>query len=587
MSLPDSFMDDLKFKNDIVDVVSIYVNLKRRGGNMVGLCPFHGEKTPSFNVYPKSGSFYCFGCGAGGDVITFIRMAENLDYIESIKFLAQRSGLQVPINNEDDTISKLKKRIYEANREAAKYYHHMLYRESSKEAYTYFKKRELTDKTIKHFGLGYSPNSRFSLVDHLSKKGFTEEELIQSNLAVKSRNGKLLDRFFGRVMFPIIDLRGNVIAFGGRVMDDTKPKYLNTSDTSVFKKHYNLFSLNFAKSSCRDKLILAEGYMDVITLNQAGFENTVATLGTSLTKEQANIISRYANEVIIAYDADEAGQKATNRAISMFRDTEILVKVLTIPNSKDPDEYIKSFGENGPLRFKQLLDNSPNDIEYSLKKIKTNCNLDIIEEKVKYIKESTYLLAAINNRIEREVYAGRLSQEVGIEKSSIMFQIEKHRKNNRNDMKKEFKYIASEISPLRDDINPERGRNLRAAYAEEALIAHLINNQSTADNIVSRMKSENFSTEFNRRVYDVIINKLNNNMNVSLTDLSKDFSIKEIGRIAKILSSYIEHEDNDRSVDEYIKVILYEKNKIAANNAATSDLREIKEYVNRLKELKK
>lgn len=587
MPLPDSFMDELKLRSDIVDVVSSYVSLKRHGRNMVGLCPFHGEKTPSFNLYPQSGSFYCFGCGVGGDVITFIRMIENLDYIDAVKFLAQRAGLEVPIDNREDGLSKLKKRIYEANREAARYYHYNLYDPKSKDGYNYFKSRGLSDKTIKHFGLGYAADSRFNLVNYLTSKGFTNEELLEANLAIKSRNGVVIDRFFGRVMFPIIDLRGNVIAFGGRVLSDIKPKYLNTADTPVFKKHYNLFALNFAKNFCKDKIILAEGYMDVIALHQAGFENTVATLGTSLTREQVNIISRYTKEVIIAYDADQAGQKATARAISMFRDTELLVKVLTIPSGKDPDEYIKSYGENGAVRFKQLLEKSSNDIEYSLKKIKLDCDLQSPEGKVRYVNEAVKMLANINNRLEREVYAGKISEELDIEKSAITFQIEKLVKNNRRkDVKKEFKYIQTELSSLKDDINPQKRDNLRAAHAEEAIISYLINNPQKINNISSSLKPDDFLTDFNRRVYNIIIDKVKNNMNLNLTSLSRDFSIKEMGRIAKMLSSYIECENNDMVVDEYIKVILDEKERISLSDAANSDIKDIKEYFDKLKELK-
>ena len=587
MPLPDSFMDELKLRSDIVDVVSSYVSLKRHGRNMVGLCPFHGEKTPSFNLYPQSGSFYCFGCGVGGDVITFIRMIENLDYIDAVKFLAQRAGLEVPIDNREDGLSKLKKRIYEANREAARYYHYNLYDAKSKEGYNYFKSRGLSDRTIKHFGLGYAADSRFNLVNYLTSKGFTNEELLEANLAIKSRNGVVIDRFFGRVMFPIIDLRGNVVAFGGRVLSDIKPKYLNTADTLVFKKHYNLFALNFAKSFCKDKIILAEGYMDVIALHQAGFENTVATLGTSLTREQVNIISRYTKEVIIAYDADQAGQKATARAISMFRDTELLVKVLTIPSGKDPDEYIKSYGENGAVRFKQLLEKSSNDIEYSLKKIRLDCDLQSPEGKVRYVNEAVKMLANINNRLEREVYAGKISEELDIEKSAITFQIEKLVRNNRKkDVKKEFKYIQTELSSLKDDINPQKRDNLRAAHAEEAIISYLINNPQKVNNISSKLKPDDFLTDFNRRVYNIIIDKVKNNMNLNLTSLSSDFSIKEMGRIAKMLSSYIECENDDIVVDEYIKVILDEKERISLSDAANSDIKDIKEYFDKLKELK-
>ena len=349
MPLPEGFIEEIKFKNDITDVISSYVNLKRRGRNFVGLCPFHGEKTPSFNVYPQSNSFYCFGCGVGGDIITFVEKIENLDYFEAVKFLAQKAGIQMPENNK---------------------------REKGKVALEYLRKRGLSDRIIKKFGLGYSPNSRYELINHLKAKGFKYEEMVNANLAYVKGNSYVSARFFDRVMFPIIDLRGNVIAFGGRIMSDQKPKYLNTSDTLAFKKSLNLFSLNFAKAENNEFLILVEGYMDVIALFQAGFKNAVATLGTALTTEQAGIMSRYAKEVVICYDSDEAGQKAASRAIELLRPTGVLIKVISVPDGKDPDEFIRTYGNDGAIRFAQLIKNSGNDIEYRLQKVARNYNLN-------------------------------------------------------------------------------------------------------------------------------------------------------------------------------------------------------------------
>ena len=309
MAFPESFLQELKLRNDITELVSSYITLKRRGRNMVGLCPFHGEKTPSFNIYTENGSFYCFGCGVGGDVITFVMKMENLDYVDAVKFLAQRAGMDMPEDSYDDSMSKLRTRVYEANREAARYYYKILYSPDGKNGLDYFHGRMLTDRTIRHFGLGFADDDWSSLSDYLIGKGFSKNELVAANLAVKQRNGNgIYDRFRNRVMFPIIDLRGNVIAFGGRIMTDEKPKYLNTSDTPVFKKSENLFSLNNAKNSGSRTLILCEGYMDVIAVNQAGFQNAVATLGTALTREQAMLMKRYADEVVICYDSDEAGQ---------------------------------------------------------------------------------------------------------------------------------------------------------------------------------------------------------------------------------------------------------------------------------------
>lgn len=588
MQLPESFMQELKFRNSIADVASDYVNLKRRGHNLVGLCPFHSEKTPSFNVYNESESFYCFGCGVGGDVITFIRMIENLDYIEAVKFLADKCGMSLPENTADDSLTYLKNRIYEINREAARFFNRMLYSEEGKEALMYLKARQLSQNTITHFGLGFSPKSRYALVNHLASKGFKNSEMIQANLAYSNRNGNVSDRFFNRVMFPIIDLRGNVIAFGGRIMGDLKPKYLNTSDTPVFKKNQNLFSMNFAKKSKENKFILAEGYMDVIALNQAGFDCAVATLGTSLTKEQVRLVSRYTNEVIIAYDSDEAGQKATKRAISLLRQADLVIRVLTIPKGKDPDEFIKSYGKDGPLKFKQLIESSENDIMYSIDKIKKDVDMESPDGKIKYLTEATKVLAGLDNKIEREIYASKISEEIGIEKSTIMMQIEKLlKKNNRILMQKEFKNIRQSTVSRMDRVNPEKYENLRAANAEEALIAHLMNNPEGVEYVCSKLKPDKFSTVFNRRIYEQIIDRNRQGRGVSLIDLSQDFSVEEISRIAKILSSYIKPEDRMQVVDEYIDVIVYESNKIDNKNAVSADVDDIKKFIEVLRDKKK
>lgn len=588
MPLPDSFIEDIKDRNDIADIASSYVTLKRHGRNLTALCPFHNEKTPSFNIYTDSRSFYCFGCGVGGDVITFIRLIENLDYIEAVKFLAQRCGLKMPENDFDDSASKIKNRIYEANREAARYFHKMLYSNEGAHALEYLRKRGLTEHTIKHFGLGYCPASRFSLVNHLRYLGYKNEELINANLAFKGKSGGCIDRFYNRVMFPIIDLRGNVIAFGGRTLTDEKPKYLNTSDTLVFKKTQSLFALNFAKKTCSDRIILTEGYMDVISLHQAGFENTIATLGTSITKEQANLISRYTNEVVICYDSDSAGQKATNRAINLLRETGLLIKVITIPQGKDPDEFIKSYGNFGAIKFKQLIESSNNDIEYSLNKLKLSCDIDTTEGKVQYITNACKILSEIDNQLEREIYASKLSCDLDIEKSSIMMQIDKLRKKYNNiKMKQQVKNIMQNTSAVRDSINPEKSQNLRAANAEESLIACIVHNPHIVNYVKSKISKDNFSTNFNSRVYQAIIDKISLKGQVDITDLSNDFSIGEISQITRIINSYIKCDNLEKLINEYIGVIVFESNKIDNKSAASADIKDLKTYMDRLKKLKK
>lgn len=587
MPLPDDFLQELKFRSDITDVVSPYVSLKRRGKNMVGLCPFHGEKTPSFNLYPENGSFYCFGCGTGGDVVTFIRKIENLDYMEAVKFLAQRAGMDMPENSYDEGMSRLRQRIYEMNREAARFFHRNLFTPEGNSALSYLQNRQLKDSTIKHFGLGCAPNSRFALVNHLRDIGFKDNEMVQANLAIKSQSGATIDRFFNRVMFPIIDLRGNVIAFGGRIMGDGKPKYLNTSDTMVFKKSSNLFALNMAKNSGNKQLILAEGYMDVIALHQAGFENAVATLGTSLTSGQANLMKRYADEVVISYDADEAGKKAADRAIALLRNAGLLIRIISIPGAKDPDEFIKSHKDSGPARFKQLIDSSGNDIEYRLSVLKGNYDLTQSEGKVAYSSEACKLLVFLDNPMEREIYAGKLSDELSINRATILEQIKKLSQKKYRDLeKKSFRNMQVDLSARNDKINPQKAEHPRGAKAEEALLAYLINNPDMAQYIAGQLPAEKFLTEFNKKIYTTVLERQLENKPAALTDISQFFSVDEMSRIAGLLSQYKKDASTKEVASEYINTILSEHDKLSMQHTATASQEDIQQMLDHLKKEK-
>ncbi len=588
MPLPEAFLQELKARCDLSEVAASYVNLRHAGRNMVGLCPFHNEKTPSFNVFPENGSFYCFGCGAGGDVITFIRRIENLDYMEAIRFLAQRAGLQVPEGSVDDGMSRLKARIMEINRETARFYNAVLNSEQGEEGMKYLTGRGLTTNTIRRFGLGYAPASRYTLVDSLEKRGYTQNEMIMANVAFKGRSGRAVDRFYSRVMYPIIDLRGNIVAFGGRILTDEKPKYLNTSETPVFNKGSFLFALNFAKSSCNEQLILCEGYMDVISLHQAGFTNAVATLGTALTPGQAHLMARYTKEVIVCYDSDEAGQKAASRAIPILRETGLLVKVLTISGGKDPDEYIRSNGQNGRVKFKQLLESSGNDVEYRLQKIRQGCNLQNAEGRVAYLTGAATVLATLENRIEQEVYAGKLSGEIGVERSAIMQQVDKnHSKLKKNQEQKEFKAFQQQAAGIRDSINPEKSQYLRAASAEEALIAYIVKYPEHAIQIYGILPPEKFVTAFNRRVYLVIMGRIIDGKAISLTDISEGFTIEEMASIAKILARFNSVSATRQDADEYISVITQEHAKKNVENVASTPAQDIQSYLQELRSQKK
>lgn len=588
MPFPDSFLQELKLRNDITEIASSYVNLKRHGRNMVGLCPFHGEKTPSFNIYTENGSFYCFGCGAGGDVITFIMKIENLDYVEAVKFLAQRAGMEMPENTYDDSMSKLRMRIYEANREAARFFHSTLISPRGQSGLNYLRGRALSDRTIRHFGLGFADDDWNSLCNHLKNKGFSEYEIYSANLAFKRKSGNgIYDRFVNRVMFPIIDLRGNVIAFGGRIMTDEKPKYLNTSDTPVFKKSENLFSLNNAKSSGTRALILCEGYMDVIALNQAGFTNAVATLGTALTNEQAVLMKRYADEVIICYDADGAGQKATARAIEILRNAGLPIKILTVPSGKDPDEFIRSKGENGPAAFKLLIDKCGNDIEYRLMKLKENYNLNTTDGKVAFLNDAVKIVASIESPIERDVFASKICAELEIDKNAFNDQIAKiKRRGRRENIKKETRQIQAELNGQSDKINREHYKKPRSSSAEEALLVYLINNPDYANSISERVTPDKFSNSLIKRYYEYVLSKIKSGYE-PLTSVSSDFNSDEVSYLYKLISTTIPAASTREAVEEYINVINEESNKLTSDKLADMSADDINDYIKRLKQNKK
>lgn len=588
MPFPESFLQELKLRNDITEIVSSYVNLKRRGRNMVGLCPFHGEKTPSFNVYTENGSFYCFGCGVGGDVITFIMKIENLDYVDAVKFLAQRAGLEIPENTYDDSLSKLRKRVYEANREAARFYYDTLNSPIGRMGLDYFHSRALTDRTIRHFGLGFSDDKHTSLCRHLKSKGFSENEIVAANLAFASKRGKgIYDRFSNRVMFPIIDLRGNVIAFGGRILTDEKPKYLNTSDTPVFKKSANLFSLNNAKNSGSRTLILCEGYMDVIAVNQAGITNAVATLGTALTSEQAVLMKRYADEVVICYDSDEAGQKATARAIPILRNAGLLVRVLTVPNGKDPDEFIRSKGADGPAAFKAAIEKSGNDVEYRLQKLKQSYNLETSDGKVGYLEAAAKIIAEISSPIERDVYTSKICSEYGIEKTAFASQINAAARRTRREYRsKEQRKIRTELSGRADKIDTDHYKQPRSSSAEESLVAFLVKNPDSAEYIAKNVKAEQFKNALMKQYYQYFLSRIQSGLS-PLTNAAADFSGDEVSKLYQILSKHSAIASTGQALNEYINVINEESQKLSNEDIASMTGDDLNEYVKKLRDNKK
>lgn len=587
MAFPESFLQELKMRNDITEIVSSYVSLKRRGRNMVGLCPFHGEKTPSFNIYTENGSFYCFGCGVGGDVISFIMKIENLDYVDAVKYLAQRAGMELPENSYDDSMSRLRTRVFEANREAARFYYSVLTSPSGAKGLEYFHSRALTDQTIRRFGLGFADDNWTSLCSYLHSKGFKDSEITAANLGVKRKNGNgIYDRFTNRVMFPIIDLRGNVIAFGGRIMTNEKPKYLNTSDTPVFKKSANLFSLNNAKNSGSRTLILCEGYMDVISVNQAGFKNAVATLGTALTNEQAMLMKRYADEVIICYDSDEAGQKATERAIPILRNAGLLIRVIKIPNGKDPDEFIKASGSEGYSAFKAVLDKSGNDVEYRLQKLRVNYNLNSTDGKIAFLEASAKIIASIDSPIERDVYSSKICSELGVDKNAFVKQINNtSKRQSRETKKKEVRKIQNDLSGRSDKINTEHYKKPRSSSAEEALVVYLINNPDSAKEISESIKPENFQNSLMKRYYEYVLRRINDGLE-PLNNVTADFTADEASKLYQMMSQSIRSASTREAMREYVKVIKEESEKLSSQDIASMSAEDINAYLEKIRKNK-
>ncbi len=556
MAISERFIQELQERVDIEEVISSHITLRRRGKTLVGLCPFHNEKTPSFTVYPDTNSFYCFGCGAGGDVISFIRRIDNLDYVEAVKTVAQMAGMSMPEDGYDDTLAKRRMRLLAANREAARFFNACLMDEKNRPALDYFLRRALTTATIRHFGLGYAPDSWHALTEHLRSKGFTYEEMVLANLVRRSdKNGKAnyYDNFRNRVMFPIIDLRGNVIAFGGRVMDDSKPKYINTSDTPVYKKSNGVFALNFAKNANENKLLLVEGYMDVIALHQAGFTNAIACLGTAFTSEQANLLSRYAEEIIICYDNDGAGREATQRALNVLGKTGLKLRVVTMSGGKDADEIIRTHGKE---RFAELLGMAANKTEYRLLQERNKYNLNTDDGKLRFLTAAAQILAECS-AIERDIYATRLSNELGVSAESINAQIRSVKtRQRRSDESKRLKESEALIErSFADKNNPQRAANIRAAKAEETLIASLMRNPDFYPKLKDKFSADDFVTDFNKRIMRCLADKLDKGFIPELSLFAREFTPEEMGSVTRIYMSSAELNNTLRECEDCISVL--------------------------------
>lgn len=566
MALSDSFLQELKMKTDIEDVISTYVTLKRRGATLVGLCPFHNENTPSFTVYPATQSFYCFGCGAGGDAITFLKKIENLDYLDAVKTLAQRAGLQMPQEGFDDSLSKRRRRILEMNREAARFYHSVLLSPEGKVGYDYYIGRALSAATINHFGLGFAPNQWDALLKHMRAKGYQPAELVDAGLARKGQKG-YYDNFRNRVMTPIIDVRGNVIAFGGRVLDDSKPKYINTGDTLVYKKTNELFALNFAKDSKEDALILCEGYMDVIAMHQAGFTNAVAGCGTALTTEQVRLISRYAKEVILTYDADEAGQKALQKAMTLFDQTDVKVRIPALVGGKDPDEIIRTYGRD---KFKGMLEGASNETEFRLLALRRQYNLATTQGKIDFIGGALQILATLPP-VEQDLYVSRLSEELGVERQNMKVQLQDlvRRQGNRRE-KREFKRIVQENMRKTARETMATDASLRKLRAEDRLISLLLR-YPDCSRLCKDFDPQWLTPGFAQRVFTLILQRLENGDGTELMDLRDRLTDDEMGRLSGIIARGGESADAKQEFSDCLQTIRAEQQKKQESAAELDD----------------
>ncbi|HJA36067.1 MAG TPA: DNA primase [Firmicutes bacterium] len=569
MPLPDSFLDELVARCDIYDVVSRYVPLKKSGANYFGVCPFHNEKTPSFSVSRDKQIYHCFGCGAGGGVINFIMRIENMTFPEAVRHLADLVGMEVPEESGRDQFRARRQRLTDLATDAARHYVAMLYGPQGQAGREYLLGRGLRPATLKHFGLGFAPEGWDGLIRAMTAKGYTKSELMECGLVVQNQSGGVYDRFRNRVMFPIIDIRGKVIAFGGRVMDDSTPKYLNSSDTPIFNKSRNLFAMNFAKKTKRNYFLLAEGYMDVIALHQAGFDCAVASLGTSLTEEQARLMAaRGKEEVVICYDSDEAGKKAAQRAIDILGRSGLKVRVLRMNGAKDPDEYIR---KNGPEAFENLLRRSYTDIEYRLADIRGRYDLEEAEGRVEYLQEAARYLATVPSEVEREIFGRTVAKEAGVSEQAMLAEVGRAVKSRyRRERAKEEKQALNPVQGAQPAQRQLRYSNVRSARCEEGVLTLALSDVDLLRQAAGQLQAEEFSSPCLAKAYALLLRRMEQGEETSLAHCLGALEPEEGELLAKIVANAVPAADPQRALRDYISVIktehLKQKNKDAGEN---------------------
>lgn len=586
MALPTEFVEKLKMANPIAEVMGSYVSLKRSGRDYVCLCPFHNEKTPSCYIHPDKEYFHCFGCGAGGDVITFTMKYNNLDYWESVKLLADKAGLEVPDTRGSFQSADRRKRFYEMNKDAARFFYSQLKTPDGRRCLDYLmNKRRLSVDTIKKYGMGFAPNSWTSLLRHMTALGYSEQELEAASLVGRSsKTGNCYDFFMDRAMFPFIDLSGRIVGFGGRALgDEDKRKYLNSRETLLYNKNRFLFSMNFAKDAAvkSKTILLCEGNLDVISLNQHGFGNAVASCGTALTQEQAKVISNYADAAVICYDSDEAGQKASRRAIDILRQAGLRTSVIKMEGAKDPDEYLNKFGAD---HFKYLIKNSAGAVAYQLENCKEGLDVDTAEGKLEYLKRAYRVMAGLESPTERELYMAQLADDNGISRESVKHEVEGLMvRARRAAAKRDWQRTVSLSNVPRDEINPQANVHPKEAKAESGLIYYLYCNPDKADDLRRRMPPENFVTDFNRRVYASLLERITNAQDSSLSSFNESFTPDEVGKISGLLDSFGRLGVDSFVADEYINVLKEFRRKQDEANADESN----EELLKKMMELQK
>lgn len=579
--MDDNFIDRLLNAVNIEEVIGEYVRLRPNGDRYVGLCPFHSEKTPSFTVFTATQSFYCFGCGKGGSVINFLQEKENLDRFDVIKLLAERTGMEIPQTGDTESYRKTRDAVIQMNTDMARHFYENLMGDKGSAGREYFRSRRLKASTVKHFGLGYALDEWDDGVKYLRSLGYKPDDIVSAGLAVKGKNGGIYDRFRNRVMYPIIDIRGRIIAFGGRVLDDSKPKYLNSPDTAAFKKSSVLFALNFAKNNNNGRLILCEGYMDVISLHQAGFTQAVATNGTAITPDHARIMARYAKEVVIAYDSDSAGQTATNKAIKLLSETGITVKVLALDSGKDPDEYIKTHGAE---KFARLLDGSGSHISFRLNKARSKYDLNLPEDKTEYLKEAINILADINSPVEAEVYITRAANETSIQSDTIKREIE-HIRKRRRDYQQKNQLKTENEKLIRDRLNPNKANNLKAAKAEETLIAILLKHPDYLEKLNPKITSENIVTPFNKGIFSVLERYIEDEKTVSIASLSQSLTSEETSKLTEYSVNIVSGVNELKQACDCASVLM--ESSLSKSDIAAKSADEIRDYINNMSKKRK